>query len=74
MYDCTLVCRQILIKFITVHDATSCMLKHSYGREFPLSNKYEDVVRLVHAHYKGAIYTAVVVYSSTRCLAHDVAH
>ena len=45
-------------------------------REFPLSSKHENVVRLVYTHYKVQIklHSCTVVYSSTRCLAHDVTH
>ena len=41
----------------------------SANMEFPLSSKLEDVVRL---HTR--LHSCTVVYSSTRCLAHDVTH
>ena len=46
----------------------------SNAREFPLSDKLEDVVRMVYTHYKLPITKLHVVYTSTKCFAHDVKH
>ena len=45
------------------------------NRDFPLSSKPEDVVRVVYTHTtRCKLHSCTVVYSSTRCLAHDVTH
>ena len=66
----------MLIVFIT-NDAVLRMLQYIshvlQNREFLV---FKDVVRLVYTHYKVQVtrYGYTVVYTSTRCLAHDVTH
>ena len=44
------------------------------NRDFPLSSKPEDVVRRIYTTTTCKLHSCTVVYTSTRCLAHNVTH